>query len=767
MASDNSSTGSMPSSDGSIPLNDGVTQTTLPDSELNDSSMPLSDEVTKTTVPDSEPHEKSSTVRYTMECLLNGASPSYASQNEPFDDLVVHGALQGNKDATTVIEVVTTLFLYKSDATEDSKQSQKTHKFLEGKAIHSIDGSRIRILSSHVAGLLRETIDYYPNQNLDGDKIVIREPYGAVFHYWKELTDLHSRLQDSSSPDHDPVKCEHLDVLLQYLRPTFSSSIVPAQRLLDQETPAVAWKDIWYLMRPGSIAYDKNDNCWIGCVIEGAKEIPATVDNPRRWEIEVWLLDFSGDGQRVRPSTKTTEIPFFDGEQKVTSLAVFPREHHDILDGGKRAQKFKDRGALFRDTMWDGYKYANYSGQLLNDTRQVYEGQIVVSVNDSERPPSGVSDDDWFFDPQEEPPDDTKKPATPPRVPQKLWLNVKKDDRSMLSQDHLFICIPQFEGFLLPSQKWASIHLDSVCDLRPESDLPEAILDPQKLSIINALTEHQVNSKQSWSADYIENKGEGVIILLHGPPGVGKTYTVESIAMRKRRPLINLTMSDLGSKEDSVEAALTMWFSYADKWRAVILIDECDIFLERREHKDMSRNGVVSAFLRKMEYFGGLLFLTTNRVGHIDDAFISRIHAIIGFQRFDASRRGIMWDNLLNKLTKERKGSITISNGAKRFLKGPKVLEIDWNGRQIRNALQTAIALAEYEAKNMEDYDPERIIVEVHHFEEVMSLNEEFRRYLNSINARNEAERAKARSWRNDGYDKDSVDKEPDDVLKK
>jgi flagellar biosynthesis GTPase FlhF len=32
-------------------------------------------------------------------------------------------------------------------------------------------------------------------------------------------------------------------------------------------------------------------------------------------------------------------------------------------------------------------------------------------------------------------------------------------------------------------------------------------------------------SKTTWSADYIEGKGEGSIVLLHGPPGVGKTYT--------------------------------------------------------------------------------------------------------------------------------------------------------------------------------------------------------------------------------------------------
>ena len=36
-----------------------------------------------------------------------------------------------------------------------------------------------------------------------------------------------------------------------------------------------------------------------------------------------------------------------------------------------------------------------------------------------------------------------------------------------------------------------------------------------------ALTDTKV---QSWSTDFVKNKGEGRIFLLHGSPGVGKTY---------------------------------------------------------------------------------------------------------------------------------------------------------------------------------------------------------------------------------------------------
>ncbi|OTB00432.1 hypothetical protein M426DRAFT_65886, partial [Hypoxylon sp. CI-4A] len=81
----------------------------------------------------------------------------------------------------------------------------------------------------------------------------------------------------------------------------------------------------------------------------------------------------------------------------------------------------------------------------------------------------------------------------------------------------------------------------------------------------------------------------------------------------------------------------------AEAWNAVLLADEADIFLKRRQNRDLARNGLVSAFLRRMEYFKGLLFLTTNRVSQIDDAFISRVHVAIGYQALSPEFRVKIW----------------------------------------------------------------------------------------------------------------------------
>lgn len=126
--------------------------------------------------------------------------------------------------------------------------------------------------------------------------------------------------------------------------------------------------------------------------------------------------------------------------------------------------------------------------------------------------------------------------------------------------------------------------------------------------------------------DLIQGKGRGLVVLLHGVPGVGKTATAEAVAMENRKPLFVITCGDLGLTPNEVEESLKNVFRLAHLWDCVLLLDEADVFLSQRSKSDMKRNALVSVFLRVLEYYNGLLFLTTNRVGAVDEAFKSRIH---------------------------------------------------------------------------------------------------------------------------------------------
>jgi SpoVK/Ycf46/Vps4 family AAA+-type ATPase len=153
---------------------------------------------------------------------------------------------------------------------------------------------------------------------------------------------------------------------------------------------------------------------------------------------------------------------------------------------------------------------------------------------------------------------------------------------------------------------------------------------------------------------------------------------------------------------------LLTFFRDANDWDAIVLLDEADIYLERRATNDLKRNSIVSGelcvtgicyqlltkatvFLRALDYFQGILFLTTNRVGAFDEAFMSRIHVQIGYDPLDDHARNAIWENNFRKLKEDHDaGGREIQHewDAKEYVKKSKeVKELQWNGREIRNGM--------------------------------------------------------------------------------
>lgn len=106
-----------------------------------------------------------------------------------------------------------------------------------------------------------------------------------------------------------------------------------------------------------------------------------------------------------------------------------------------------------------------------------------------------------------------------------------------------------------------------------------------------------------------------------------------------------------------VERNLQHNFRLAHRWGCVLLLDESDIFLAKRNKTDLRRNAVTSVFLRSLDYYAGILFLTTNRVGGIDPAFKSRIHLSVFYPRLDLDRTQKLFDVFLHKTKEEQRKS--------------------------------------------------------------------------------------------------------------
>ncbi|KAI8961503.1 hypothetical protein F5Y11DRAFT_224951 [Daldinia sp. FL1419] len=211
------------------------------------------------------------------------------------------------------------------------------------------------------------------------------------------------------------------------------------------------------------------------------------------------------------------------------------------------------------------------------------------------------------------------------------------------------------------------------------------------------------------SQDLIQNKGRGLVVLLHGVPGVGKTATAEAVAMEYRKPLFVITCGDLGLTPSQVEYSLNNVFRLANLWDCVLLLDEADVFLAQRSKLDMKRNALVSVFLRVLEYYNGLLFLTTNRVNTIDEAFKSRIHMSLYYPPLDKTQTQDIFRLNLAKLREIEAQRHTMTGEPTLVIKDREIIEFAakhyeansrstscWNGRQIRNAFQIASSLAHH-----------------------------------------------------------------------
>jgi AAA+ superfamily predicted ATPase len=116
-----------------------------------------------------------------------------------------------------------------------------------------------------------------------------------------------------------------------------------------------------------------------------------------------------------------------------------------------------------------------------------------------------------------------------------------------------------------------------------------------------------------------------------------------------------LCAGDLGTNVEHLEHNLVEITSLAYKWGAIILIDEADVYLAERSLQDVQRNGLVSVFLRHLEYFQGIMFLTTNRLTTFDDAFQSRIHFAMKFSDLITRAKKTIWETFLQKVPTEVK----------------------------------------------------------------------------------------------------------------
>lgn len=161
---------------------------------------------------------------------------------------------------------------------------------------------------------------------------------------------------------------------------------------------------------------------------------------------------------------------------------------------------------------------------------------------------------------------------------------------------------PTIHGFSLPNKKWGEFliaHLEHI-DWLGKRSFDHLVIPDSYRSVIQALVDvHSGALKEKLISDVVEGKGSGLIIALHGKPGTGKTLTAEAVADHLKRPLYAVSAGELGMNPTNLERQLKDILELATSWRAVLLIDEADVFLEKRNSTQLDRNALVGVFLRR------------------------------------------------------------------------------------------------------------------------------------------------------------------------
>ena len=93
-------------------------------------------------------------------------------------------------------------------------------------------------------------------------------------------------------------------------------------------------------------------------------------------------------------------------------------------------------------------------------------------------------------------------------------------------------------------------------------------------------------------------------------------------------------------------------------------------------------------FLRVLELYQGILFLTTNRVEAFDGAIMSRVHIAINYPALDHASQHSLWVLFLSRLP---------NDAGKHLVDGDNLntlCEYNLDGREIKNIVRTAHSIA-------------------------------------------------------------------------
>ncbi|KIW29325.1 hypothetical protein, variant [Cladophialophora immunda] len=622
------------------------------------------------------------------------------------------------------------------------------------------DDGEIDIVDQNLWELLKGLLSHYPYHTFRGSPSTIDSPYEALVLNWDKLE---QATKKESGNDADRQARSDLKLLLDTITNSSGDAKLDKYfktRDSHRQQNCVTFDNLWTVFPPGALVYGRpfqgQDQVFV--VQDNMGAWPYFRDSvPREqatWTLLAWTYDWNGS--MFKRSSLRLEFEYFDGTKPITSLPYYPFELHE--QQGNVRDNLIQQGIKFRSfcTATQGSRLFDYRGDALlvkkgfsgvqadddsdDDPRPFLDAELEYlrrrrisrSQKHAPHPKSAnvssrvmVDFESYFvFGPSVARvgalwPDDDSPQCNCNDCRENDLLNeifrTKYDEeayqRGKWEDEQYMLCPPRVLGYILGDKQWAQLQVSLLAKI-PDKDPDDAWSTRLKLAddgktkkMILDLVEGHGKSDLSEDNrlevdDIIARKGKGLVILLYGPPGVGKTSTAETVALAARKPLFAISVADVGTKAKNVESNLKKIFDLATSWQSILLIDEADVFLESRGQgvaANTERNALVSVFLRVLEYYQGILMLTTNQIAKFDVAVQSRIHVAFKYVSLNEDQTMGIFGGFLGPLAK--KGLVKDWDDIKEWLL-EDVVKMGFDGRQIRNIVTSALGLARAQGKS-------------------------------------------------------------------
>ncbi|KAI9697895.1 MAG: hypothetical protein M1820_007682 [Bogoriella megaspora] len=588
------------------------------------------------------------------------------------------------------------------------------------------DGDII-IYDHGLRNFLRKLLAHYPF-HWTGDTITIPSPYELIILNWNLLWDESGKVDDTDN-DIDKQARADLRELLELLQkgsgdPRLDNYL--QNRESYRKERCITFEALWTIFPPGAIILGRlflkrdqllivQDNYRTWPVMDSSRR---SGNPPPRWKLSCWTYDY--DGEVFSRRSVTVDFEEFENTKPISSLPFHPLQEHEKrqeIEAGlfERGQAFRKyctanlsdrlygydgdaildsvgfRGMVTDETRdYDRRNDIYFPQRALNLTYPVKKGNVMVDFQSYYQyglATSRIGDTIVYDEQYDCQCEDCLDSQALQACYRQSYDGMKGVEDEKWEKLQTMLCPPRVLGYVLKDKQWAQLAVDKLVPLPNEDET--TVMDKLHLSgganedgeetkslLCGLVKNHGVEDEKGTKlgrgiTDIVPEKGKGLVFLLYGNPGVGKTSTgitlfPQIIAQAVRKPLFSVSVGDVGTTAKDVERNLQTIFELASVWKAILLI--------------------------VLEYYRGILFLTTNQIAQFDVAVQSRIHIALKYNKLTKSQTTKIFRDFIDQY--RRQGGIKTEDKDIVKYGNTELFKKGFDGRQIRNIVTTAVGYA-------------------------------------------------------------------------